>query len=144
MSDQVLQGEIIAASNGALRDSVTGKFVKGGKVTTAITKETSVAFHRRRVEKTQQYIRAALRNNTPGAKNSPMAVAIAAGDIWRDGVLNPEERLDDRRKAWHQISSDAGLLPNRAEKAQNDGVTIHIPDDIIEKLGQFLAGNGAK
>jgi hypothetical protein len=98
--------------------------------------------HRKRKEKTARKIREELSIATFGKEitNKPAeSVAIAAGMLWTEIVMNKEALARDRVQAWLNIAKQAGLLSDMREVEQTvDGVKVEIganlAREIVDKL----------
>jgi len=107
-----------------------------------INSETSAELGRWRKEKAQAAIGEELvkrmKNGMGGAKAPAEAVALAAGMLWEELVMNKEMNGRDRLNAWVTIGKYAGVLTDLREKEDVEGVKIEMGKEnarlLIEKL----------
>ncbi len=127
-----MQGQLIPARNGVLRDSITGKIVSGAGAVTKITSENSIAYHRRRQEKTAHMIRQGL-IKASGSASAYEAIALGAEHLYR-GVLDPTEDLEKRRKAWLSVGKQAELLSEGVQTSDKAGSSVTLAGGDVSKL----------
>lgn len=128
-----MQVQLIPARNGALRDPNTGRIVAmpgGGK--SAITPANSGAYHRARIEKTARHIREGLARASGGV-SAYEAIGKGAEELYRE-VLNPEQDLEKRRKAWLSVGKQAGLMAETAQTLDNGQSSVTLAGGDVSKL----------
>ena len=112
--------DYIVASNGALIDPETRRFVPGGKPANAITETNSAAYHRARKEKMRQAAAAAIARAT-NTRNSIAGLAYGIEQLVSRAVSG-EEDLDKSRKALLTAGRVAGLIDDTRQTLDNDAV----------------------
>jgi len=145
MSDMIpASSDYIVGKNGVLIDPETRRFVGGKNIATKITGENSIAYHRKRQEKTQAAIREGMRRAS-GKKTTYEATALGAEYLYRD-VLDPDQDLDKRRKAWLSVNREAGMFPQHGQTLDNDTVqSLAIADSLVavrDIIHELVKSNG--
>lgn len=125
-TNQVVTGETLPAlatlPNGALRDPVTGRIVKG-PTNPPINKENAAEMARRRHAVTRAKLAQAIafqsKESGRPISGPADAVADAGGLLWRDTVLNSQASDRERRETWLALGKQAGLLMDSRDNAAN-------------------------
>jgi len=133
--------------NGMIRDMQTARIVKPPN-TSVITSENASDYHRMRREKKERMIRNEilekqnrLSANDPKrirpASNAIEAIAISAGLLWEEIVLNQKAYARDRLQAYQEMTREAGMS-NSKNGGENPGNSNPNSNQILILIGQIL------
>ena len=135
--------ELTYYESGVIYDNTAGHAISTA-ASTRITSETSRQMHQKRREKAAARIRASIGEVTTDVLSKPTssmdAIGYAAGELWRDIVLNQEAKHRDRRETYIDILRVAGYYsPNDDKNAQSSGQnTISLTDNAVAMLRDAL------